>query len=75
MECLKAMNSQEVKAGTKVIMTHAERQAFLKQSSLGKLFGVSQALSEPKSEACNEESSNKVCAVRLVNHKLIRTHH
>lgn len=45
------MNSQEVKAGTKVIMTHARRQAFLKQSSLGKLFGVSKVLSESKSVA------------------------
>jgi len=36
----------EVMAGTKVVMTHAERQAFLKTSGLGEIFGVAHLLPE-----------------------------
>ncbi|CDN17282.1 hypothetical protein RintRC_2243 [Richelia intracellularis] len=32
------MNSNKIKAGTKVVMTHSQRQAFLKKSFLGKRF-------------------------------------
>lgn len=40
-------------AGTKVVMTHAERQAFLKTSRLGEIFGVAHLLPEV------EEVTNK----------------
>jgi hypothetical protein len=40
-------------AGTKVVMTHAERQAFLKTSGLGEIFGVAHLLPEV------EEVTNK----------------
>jgi hypothetical protein len=40
------LSSDEVRAGTKVVMTHAERQAFLKTSGLGQLFGVDHLLPE-----------------------------
>jgi len=43
----------EVMAGTKVVMTHAERQAFLKTSNLGEIFGVAHLLPEV------EEVTNK----------------
>lgn len=33
-------------AGTQVVMTHAERQAFLKTSRLGEIFGVAHLLPE-----------------------------
>ncbi len=44
------MNSNEIKAGSKVVMTHSQRQAFLKKSSLGKLLGVAHLLPEVKEE-------------------------
>ena len=40
------LTSDEVMAGTKVVMTHAERQAFLKTSRLGEIFGVAHLLPE-----------------------------
>lgn len=40
------LTSDRVKAGTKVIMTHAERQADLKKSGLAQLFGVADLLPE-----------------------------
>jgi hypothetical protein len=40
------LTTDEVMAGTKVIMTHAQRQAFLKTSRLGKIFGVAHLLPE-----------------------------
>jgi hypothetical protein len=40
------LTSNQIKAGSKVVMTHAERQAFMKTSRLGKLFGVSHLLPE-----------------------------
>ncbi len=45
------LTSDEVKAGTKVVMTHAERQAFLKRSRLGQVAGVSHLLPE----VCDKE--------------------
>ncbi|MBW4601598.1 MAG: hypothetical protein KME29_19000 [Calothrix sp. FI2-JRJ7] len=62
------MEHKEVRAGTSVIMTHAERQAFLKQSPLGKLLGVSQVLPQPSSEDC-DESANKVCDAKHIIHR------
>jgi len=47
------LTSDEVMAGTKVVMTHAERQAFLKTSRLGEIFGVAHLLPEV------EEVTNK----------------
>ncbi|MBE9228462.1 hypothetical protein IQ264_23880 [Phormidium sp. LEGE 05292] len=38
------LTSDQVKAGTKVIMTHAERQTYLKKSGLAELFGVADLL-------------------------------
>jgi hypothetical protein len=38
------LTSDQVKAGTKVIMTHAERQAYLTKSGLADLFGVADLL-------------------------------
>ncbi|HEY9297722.1 MAG TPA: hypothetical protein VIQ31_15420 [Phormidium sp.] len=38
------LTSVQVKAGTKVIMTHAERQAYLKESGLAQLFAVADLL-------------------------------
>ncbi len=40
------MASNTIKAGSKVVMTHAQRQAFLKTSPLGQLFGVAHLLPE-----------------------------
>ncbi|RAM51535.1 MAG: protochlorophyllide oxidoreductase [Hapalosiphonaceae cyanobacterium JJU2] len=40
------MTSNRIRAGTTVAMTHAQRQAFLKTSSLGQLFGVAHLLPE-----------------------------
>ncbi|WP_414551654.1 hypothetical protein [Anabaena sp. CCY 0017] len=45
-EYQKYLISSEIKAGSKFAMNHAERQAFMKTSSLGKLFGVSHLLPE-----------------------------
>lgn len=44
------MKSYEIKVGSKVVMTHSQRQAFLKKSSLGKLLGVSHLLPEVEQE-------------------------
>ena len=41
------LTPDEIRAGTKVVMTHAERQAFLKNSRLGQLLGVEHWLIEP----------------------------
>ncbi|MEG3862147.1 hypothetical protein [Microcoleus sp. herbarium12] len=45
-EAQELLTTDEVMAGTKVIMTHAQRQAFLKTSRLGKIFGVAHLLPE-----------------------------
>ena len=45
-EAQELLTTDEVMAGTKVIMTHAQRQAFLKISRLGELFGVAHLLPE-----------------------------
>ncbi len=57
-------NCDEVMAGTKVIMTHAERQAFLKTSRLGHILGVSHLLPEvgEVKEEVQKESSRLTCS-------------
>ncbi|MEH2241950.1 hypothetical protein [Nostoc sp.] len=40
------MSSDEIRVGSSEMMTHAQRQAFLKISPLGKLFGVAHLLPE-----------------------------
>ncbi|MHC5597945.1 MAG: protochlorophyllide oxidoreductase [Nostoc sp.] len=40
------MISDEIKVGSSEMMTHAQRQAFLKTSPLGKLFGIAHLLPE-----------------------------
>lgn len=42
------MRSDEIRAGSSEMMTHAQRQTSLKTSSLGKLFGVAHLLLEVK---------------------------
>ena len=56
-ESLSYMSSDEVMAGSKQIMTHAQRQAFLKTSYLGKLLGVAHLLPEVI-EVTEERSEN-----------------
>jgi hypothetical protein len=51
------MSSDEIMAGSKEIMTHAQRQAFLKTSYAGKLFGVAHLLPEVI-EVTEERSEN-----------------
>lgn len=46
-ESQRPLTPDEVRAGTKVVMTHAERQVFLKNSRLGQLLGVERWLTEP----------------------------
>jgi len=38
------LTSQQIMVGSSEVMTHEERQAYLKQSKLGKLLGVSHLL-------------------------------
>jgi len=45
-ESQNSLNSDEIRAGTKIPMTHAQRQAFLKTSRLGQVFGVAHLLPE-----------------------------
>jgi len=52
------MSSEEIMAGSKEIMTHAQRQAFLKTSHLGKLLGVAHLL--PDVIEVTEERSEKL---------------
>ncbi|WP_242048273.1 MULTISPECIES: hypothetical protein [Nostocaceae] len=58
------MSSDEIRAGSKEMMTHAQRQAFLKTSSLGQLFGVANLL--PEVEAADEESSEELPRLKRV---------
>ena len=51
------MSSDEIMAGLKEIMTHAQRQACLKTSYAGKLFGVAHLLPEVI-EVTEEKSEN-----------------
>ncbi|BDI16756.1 hypothetical protein ANSO36C_25580 [Nostoc cf. commune SO-36] len=54
------MASNTIKAGSNVVMTHAQRQAFLKTSSLGQLFGVTHLLPEVEdSKSYNYTLSNQ----------------
>lgn len=40
------MKSENIRAGTKQVMTHVERQKFLKESELGRKLGVRDILQE-----------------------------
>jgi hypothetical protein len=51
------MSSEEIMVGSKEIMTHAQRQAFLKTSDLGKLLGVAHLLPDII-EVTDERSEN-----------------
>jgi hypothetical protein len=53
------MSSDEIKAGSKVTMTHAQRQAFLKTSPLGQLFGVADLLLEVEEMTSNNHTSTQ----------------
>lgn len=63
-------------AGTKVIMTHAQRQAFLKTSGLGEIFGVAHLLPEIEIEnnVAHIESENVAHKLReeLIRMSLVR---
>lgn len=54
------LTSDEVKAGTKVVMTHAERQAFVKRSRLGQVAGVSHLLPEVAEGTKEKQGVNKI---------------
>ncbi|MEH2439957.1 protochlorophyllide oxidoreductase [Nostoc sp.] len=61
------MASNTIKAGSKVVMTHAQRQAFLKTSSLGQLFGVAHLLPEVEdSKSHNHALSNQAKLVDIL---------
>lgn len=47
----------EVRAGTTVIMTHAQRQAFLKNSRLGQILGVSHLLPDAEEASHHSDKS------------------
>jgi hypothetical protein len=54
------MTSEEIKAGSRLIMTHAQRQAFLKTSALGQLFGIAHLLSNStQDENYSDNSPNR----------------
>jgi len=46
-ESQRPLTPDEIRAGTTVIMTHAQRQAFLKNSRLGQVLGVAHLLPAP----------------------------
>jgi len=50
------MSSDEIRAGSSEMMTHAQRQAFLKTSSLGKLLGVAHLLPEIEETTSSHDS-------------------
>ncbi|QIR36361.1 protochlorophyllide oxidoreductase [Tolypothrix sp. PCC 7910] len=52
------MSSDEIRAGSSEIMTHAQRQDFLKKSSLGKLFGVAHLLPEVEEITSSQDTSS-----------------
>ncbi|MDZ8055380.1 MAG: protochlorophyllide oxidoreductase [Aulosira sp. ZfuVER01] len=52
------MNSNEIRAGSSEMMTHAQRQACLKTSPLGKLFGVAHLLPEVEETTSNHHLSS-----------------
>lgn len=50
------MTSNKIKAGSKVVMNHSQRQAFLKNSSLGQLFGIAHLLPESEDTSSNDNA-------------------
>jgi hypothetical protein len=67
------MSSDEIRVGSSEMMTHAQRQAFLKTSLLGKLFGVAHLLPEVE-ETTNIEfaqgTNTKVKIILSVREKI-----
>ena len=47
-ESQRHLTPNQVRAGAKTVMTHKERQAFLKNSEIGKLLGFSHWPAEPQ---------------------------
>lgn len=64
-EAQELLTSDEVMAGTKVVMTHAQRQAFLKTSRLGEIFGVAHLL--PEIEDVAHKTRQESIRMSLVN--------
>ncbi|HEY9599612.1 MAG TPA: hypothetical protein V6D33_18270 [Cyanophyceae cyanobacterium] len=60
------MTSDQVRAGTKVVMSHAERQAFLKASPFGQLLGVAHLLPEVG------KAKDAALKARPVSHRISR---
>ena len=67
-ETQQLLTSDEVMAGTKVIMTHAQRQAFLKTSRLGEIFGVAHLL--PEIEDVADKVREELVRMSLVRDRL-----
>jgi hypothetical protein len=63
-----SLSRDQIRAGTKVVMNHAQRQAFLKTSPLGQVFGVADLLPEVEQvtqEAPKEYSRSKRVKILL----------
>lgn len=67
------MSSDEIRVGSSEMMTHAQRQAFLKTSPLGKLFGVAHLLPEVEETTnieCDQATNAKVDIILSVREKI-----
>lgn len=67
------MSSDEIRVGSSEMMTHAQRQAFLKTSPLGKLFGVAHLLPEVEETTdieCAQVTNGKVEIILSVREKI-----
>lgn len=69
------LSSDRIRVGTKVVMNHAERQAYVKKSGLAKLFGVADLLAEvPEVPLELPEESSRLKRVRgLFKRGLVET--
>ena len=63
-----SLSRDQVQAGTKVVMNHAQRQAFLKTSPIGQIFGVADLLPEVEqvTHKAPKESSQSKCVKILL---------
>jgi hypothetical protein len=68
-----ALSSDEIKAGSKVMMTHAQRQAFMKISRLGQLFGVAHLLPEVEASVDIEYTSATKAKAESLSHINLET--
>ncbi|MBH8575022.1 protochlorophyllide oxidoreductase [Nostocaceae cyanobacterium CENA369] len=68
------MASNEVKAGSKVVMTHAQRQAFMKTSPLGQLFGVAHLLPQVEAVTNSNHAANqeKVADILVISEQVFQ---